>query len=343
MGGYFGPLLKFAGWDALEVQGKAERGCHHLHRRRHRPRDHRGSAAGRRSTPTRSPISSPRCTPKDEADRRNVSVVSAGQGSEHTRIGCLNVSWYDPRARQGARQAGRPRRHRHRAARQEDQGDRRAATPACKADSNDPADLKRIRAVGQRINKEIVELDDEQNKMRRVGTAHLVEIMNDYDLLPVHNFKFGSHPDSPKINSQVWDALFTQRHPRLLLLRLHHGLLEGRGRLLLRTGPYAGQMRHRGRAGVRDGGRLRLEPRHLQPARHHRAELLLRHLRHRLDLLRHADRLRHGVLRGGHPGPGEDRRAGAALRQRRRRDRAAAPDGARRGLRADRGHGRARR
>ena len=47
VGGYFGPLLKFAGWDALEVQGKAEQGCHHLHRRRHRPRDHRRSAAGR--------------------------------------------------------------------------------------------------------------------------------------------------------------------------------------------------------------------------------------------------------------------------------------------------------
>jgi aldehyde:ferredoxin oxidoreductase len=23
-GGYFGPYLKFAGWDALEIQGKAE-------------------------------------------------------------------------------------------------------------------------------------------------------------------------------------------------------------------------------------------------------------------------------------------------------------------------------
>ena len=34
---------------------------------------------------------------QNEADRRNVSVVSAGQGSAHTRIGCLNVSWYDQR------------------------------------------------------------------------------------------------------------------------------------------------------------------------------------------------------------------------------------------------------
>ena len=49
--------------------------------------------------------------------------------------------------------------------------------------------------------------------MRRVGTAHLVEIMNDYDLLPVHNYRFGSHPDAQRISSQVWDKLFTQGIP----------------------------------------------------------------------------------------------------------------------------------
>ena len=32
-GGHFGPLLKFAGWDALEIQGKAEKRCDPLHRR----------------------------------------------------------------------------------------------------------------------------------------------------------------------------------------------------------------------------------------------------------------------------------------------------------------------
>ena len=128
-----------------------------------------------------------------------------------------------------------------------------------RADSNDPADLKRIRTVGQRINKEIVELDDEQNKMRRVGTAHLVEIMDDYDLLPTHNFKFGAHPDSPKINSLVWDALFTQNAPRFLYLRLHHGVLEGGGRLrsahraLCRAdaSPWTGRSTRRWRAAAR--------------------------------------------------------------------------------------------
>ena len=178
---------------------------------------------------------------KGESDRRNVSVVSSGVGSEHTRIGCLNVSWYDPkRGKARVKQAGRG-------------GigtvlrDKKIKAivvryTGMRADSNDPADLKRIRTVGQRINKEIVELDDEQNKMRRVGTAHLVEIMDDYDLLPTHNFKFGSHPDSPKINSLVWDALFTQTHPDACIYGCTMACSKGVDGYLVRTGPYAGQI-----------------------------------------------------------------------------------------------------
>ena len=31
VGGYFGSLLKFAGWDAIEIQGKAQEGRDRLH------------------------------------------------------------------------------------------------------------------------------------------------------------------------------------------------------------------------------------------------------------------------------------------------------------------------
>ena len=34
----------------------------------------------------------------DEKDFVNVSVVSAGKGADHSRIGCLNFSWFDPSA-----------------------------------------------------------------------------------------------------------------------------------------------------------------------------------------------------------------------------------------------------
>jgi aldehyde:ferredoxin oxidoreductase len=239
VGGYFGPLLKFAGWDALEVQGKAEEDVV----------IYIDGDAGRVSVET-APLEAVNTHlvneqltamyARDEADKRHISVVSAGQGSAHTRIGCLNVSWYDPR--RGVvrvKQAGRG-------------GlgtvlrDKKVKAIVCrytglKADSNDPADLKRIRAVGQRINREIVEHDDEQNRMRRVGTAHLVEIMDDYDLLPVHNFKYGSHPETAKIGSPVWDGIFTQGIPDACFYGCTMACSKGVDRFALRTGPYRGE------------------------------------------------------------------------------------------------------
>lgn len=49
--------------------------------------------------------------------------------------------------------------------------------------------------------------------MRKVGTPHLNEIMNEYHLLPVHNYKFGQHPEADKIHSEVFGKLFTQGIP----------------------------------------------------------------------------------------------------------------------------------
>ena len=46
--------------------------------------------------------------------------------------------------------------------------------------------------------------------MRQVGTASLLTVMNDYDLLPVHNFQCGSHVDGPKISTEVFRSRFTQ-------------------------------------------------------------------------------------------------------------------------------------
>jgi aldehyde:ferredoxin oxidoreductase len=240
VGGYFAPLLKIAGWDTLEVQGKAAEEVVIFI----------DGDAGRVTIETapqeavNTHLVSEQLTEmyaRDTGDKRNISVVSAGQGSEHTRIGCLNVSWYDPkRGAVRVKQAGRG-------------GlgtvlrDKKIKAIVCrrtglKAEANAPADIKRIRAVGQRINKEIIDLDDEQNKMRRVGTAHLVEIMDDYDLLPVHNFKFGAHPDTPKIDSTVWDSIFTQTHPDSCIYGCTMACSKGADGYQVRTGPYAGHI-----------------------------------------------------------------------------------------------------
>lgn len=107
VGGHFGPLLKFAGWDAIEIQGKATQdviiyidGINHVITIEEAPLEAIDShLAAEEFTEMYA---------DKEEDKQNISVVSAGSGSDHTRIGCLNFSWWDWR-RQNTRikQAGR--------------------------------------------------------------------------------------------------------------------------------------------------------------------------------------------------------------------------------------------
>jgi aldehyde:ferredoxin oxidoreductase len=239
VGGHFGPLLKFAGWDALEIQGKAEQDVVVVI----------DGVSGRVTIEEAPDV--PVDThlvghwlieqmAKTEEDRYFMSSVSAGTGAENSRIGCLNFSLYD-RKRQAPRfkQAGRGgigtvfRDKRIKAL--------VVKSPPVKGDSNHPADRARIAAAGVRLHKEIHDHDDEQNRMRRRGTPYLVQIMDDYHLLPVHNFKFGSHPDTPKINGDVWEARFTQGLPDGCWYGCTLACSHAVDGFELRTGPYKGQ------------------------------------------------------------------------------------------------------
>ena len=122
VGGYFGPYLKFAGFDAMEIQGKADRTSSSTSTAT-RARCRSSRRRWRRSTATWSPSSCIEMFADDEQRRSSTSsVVSAGRGSEHAYIGCLNFSFCDKRRKVAAPEAGGPRRPRHRLPRQEDQG-----------------------------------------------------------------------------------------------------------------------------------------------------------------------------------------------------------------------------
>jgi aldehyde:ferredoxin oxidoreductase len=73
---------------------------------------------------------------------------------------------------------------------------------------NRPADKESLKRVAKLHSKEIVELDPKQNEMARVGTTHLVPIMNDFDLLPTNNFKFGKDPRAVLVGREAFQALF---------------------------------------------------------------------------------------------------------------------------------------
>ncbi len=239
VGGHFGPLLKFAGWDALEIQGKAGQdvvvyidGNTGVVQIIESPIDEVNThLVGQQLMELFAN------SPDEWAD---ISVVSAGRGAEHTRFGCLNFSWYDARReRPRFKQAGRG----GLGTVFRDKNIRALVVKARLrgADPNAAADPERVRSVGRKINKEIVELDPQQNHMREVGTIHLVEIMSDYDLLPTHNFQYGAHPDAPKLGVDVFKRKFTQKIPdgcwRGCTMACSHAV-DG---YTLKTGPYAGQ------------------------------------------------------------------------------------------------------
>jgi aldehyde:ferredoxin oxidoreductase len=240
VGGYFGPLLKFSGFDAIEVTGKAERDVVVV------IDGQKGEVRIEEALlePSDSHVAAEIFTheyAENVDDRRNISVVAAGTGSEHTLIGCLNFSWYD--LRRGAtrlKQAGRGGigtvlRDKHIKALV-------VHGPPVKGDMNQPADIDKVAKVGIKMHKEIHDFDDFQCHMRRQGTAHLVEIMDAYDLLPVHNFQFGNHPDTPKIASQIWDARFTQGIPDGCWYGCSLACSKGADGHVVKTGPYKGHI-----------------------------------------------------------------------------------------------------
>ncbi len=238
VGGYFGPLVKFCGFDALEIRGKADR---ELVIVIDGPKGKITIEEAPEETPD-SHIAAELFThmyadgPKDLV---NVSVVSAGKAAESAYIGCLNFSWYDPR--RGAvrlKQAGRG-----------GTGtvfrDKKLKALVVhgfkmKSDMNQAADFPVTVEVGRKINKEIHDHDDEQCHMRRQGTAHLVEVMDAYDLLPVHNFQYGKHADTMKIDSQVWDRRFTQGIPDHCWYGCGMGCSKGADGHVVMTGPFKG-------------------------------------------------------------------------------------------------------
>lgn len=239
VGGYFGPLLKFAGWDAIEIQGKAEKDVIVF------IDGNNGKVtieeAPEEAVDTHILIEQlTEMYADSEEDKRNISVVSSGRAAEHTLIGMLNFSFYDPRRKfVRIKQAGRGgigtvfRDKKIKALVVKYAG--------VKGDTNKPADKDTINRLGAKMHKEIHDLDDMQNSMRKTGTSYLVKIMNDYDLLPTHNFKFGSHPEAEKISSAEWKKWFTVTKTDGCWYGCTLACAKTVDVYELKTGPYKGQ------------------------------------------------------------------------------------------------------
>jgi aldehyde:ferredoxin oxidoreductase len=239
VGGFFGPFLKFSGFDALEIQGKAEKdvivfidGINHKVEIFESPAD---ASDSHLLTEQLTELFS-----DNEFEKRNIGIVSTGTAAEHSLIGMLNFSFYDPRRKKvRLKQAGRGgigtvfRNKKIKAL--------VCKIPGVKGNLNNVVDLEAIVERGKRFNREMRELDDKQCQMKQTGTAHLMEIMNDHDLLPTMNYKYGSHPDAYKIDSSVWKKSFTQNTPDGCWIGCNMSCSKGVDDYVVKTGPYKGQ------------------------------------------------------------------------------------------------------
>ncbi|MEJ2248873.1 MAG: aldehyde ferredoxin oxidoreductase C-terminal domain-containing protein [Candidatus Lokiarchaeota archaeon] len=213
VGGYFGPYLKFSGFDAIELQGKAKEEV--IISIDGRENVIRIEKVEKEEFPVYSHQLTQYLTEKystDDSEKQYISVVSTGPAAKHTKWGMLNFSWYNHRRDWASyKQAGRG-------------GvgtvfsDKNIKALICHspkftAKSNNPADYEKAKEIGKKHNKEIIQLDPKQNEMRVVGTGHLPEIMNATDLLPTENYRFGAHPklkgeDFP-YTRKIWKKIYS--------------------------------------------------------------------------------------------------------------------------------------
>lgn len=240
VGGHFGPHLKFSGFDAFELQGISKEeviiyinGVDHEVEIFEAPKElHIDSHLIGEELHE--------MFANDEKDKINVSVVSTGTAADHSLIGMLNFTFYDVRRKKiRLKQAGRG--GIGTLLRQKNVRAIVAKVPRVSGNLNNVVDMEAIMERGRRYAKEMRDLDDVQCQMRKVGTAHLMGVMEKYDILPVMNYKFGDHKDCPKIDLEVWKKWFTQGVPDGCWLGCAMQCAKGVDDFELLTGPYKGQ------------------------------------------------------------------------------------------------------
>ena len=239
VGGHYGPFVKFAGFEGIEIQGKAENdntiiyidGVNHKVQIFEAPEE-----------PLDSHVLAEVLVDmyaENDKDKKNISVVSTGAAAENSLIGMLNFSFWDNKRKMiRLKQAGRGGigtvfRNKNLKA-------LIVKIPGVKGNLNNVVDMPAIMERGKRFNREMRELDDSQAEMRTKGTAHLTNVMNDYDLLPTNNFKFGQSKDADKIHSEVYKKRFTQGVPDGCWIGCNMSCAKGVDNYLIRSGPYAG-------------------------------------------------------------------------------------------------------
>ncbi|HEY3309295.1 MAG TPA: aldehyde ferredoxin oxidoreductase C-terminal domain-containing protein [Desulfuromonadaceae bacterium] len=217
-GGYFGAYLKYAGFDALKITGKADRdtmivinGFTNQISIEEAPHDEEAFDLQRHIAEHFTAAG---------YEKRNIAFMSTGVGAANTDYGCINSHYYDvtkptPDGRGifRTKQAGRT-------GIGSVMSDKRILAIVVLAEyphGENPygaADWDKVKDAGKRLHKIVKEVDPQQLKMHRKGSVGLITFMSkhEYQSLPVRNFQGGSDPRAAQICGKHYaEHLFEHR------------------------------------------------------------------------------------------------------------------------------------
>ena len=217
-GGYFGAFLKYAGFDAFQITGKADHDVMIII-----------DGFKLEVTIVATPI-------VDEAfnlerdiaerfvaaghDKRNIAFLTTGIGAANTTYGCINSHYYDitKHSPEGkglfrTKQAGRT----GLGSVMRNKNIRAIVVLADYPHGDNPygaVDWDKAKRAGVRLHTVVKEVDPHSLKMSRKGSAGLITFMNkdEYMALPVNNYQAGSDARAPQICGKFYaEKLFDHR------------------------------------------------------------------------------------------------------------------------------------
>ena len=246
-GGHFGAYLKYAGFDALQVTGKAVPKAI-LVINGHKcqvtieaaPEDEEAFDLERNIVE--------RFT-SEGYDRKHLAFMSTGIGAANTTYGCINSHYWDvtkpvdgTRGIFRVKQAGRT----GIGSVMSDKGIQAIVVLADNLHGDNPygaADWELVKRAGSKLHKVVKEVDPQSLKMHRKGSAGLITFMSksEYKSLPVRNFQAGSDPRAAQICGKYYaEHLFDHRGMDGCFPGCNLQCTKG-GWVTLRSGAHAGR------------------------------------------------------------------------------------------------------
>ena len=238
VGGYFFPMVKLAGFDAIAITGKSaedviveidgDRSC---------------ISIAKAPTADFSLFDAEKLVDqwRGEGKPSNVAFVTTGAGAKRALFGCINSVYYDVRRKRcRTKQAGRG----GLGTVMRDKGLWGIVVKGdtSKGFSNKPADRSRLLEASKKLRHVIREVDPNAMRLGKQGTTCLIDMMNPHHVLPVKNYQYGSDKRVGQVSGSIFEGkIFEQNKPDGCFAGCTLSCTKGCEEHTLRTGPFAGR------------------------------------------------------------------------------------------------------